>query len=217
MYEIPFVRLIIPFGAGILISSHFSFEVPIYHCLILGGILFPLYISIRQILMSLSLLDGLLISILFCLLGFMRTEAIKQDLESSNLFEVQGKQIKFLASVLEQPTTNPWIKIKAQVKWIVNDHSQPIVCGDKVILYLESQESGDSVQIGDSIIGMVRIDQVSDTRNPGEFNYKKFLYYQGIQFQGFVRKSNWYRIPLLEGLPFSRIQAEKSAMICWVY
>lgn len=79
---------------------------------------------------------------------------------------------------------------------------------EKLLIYLEKDEASKNLKAGDLIIFKAKIDDIDESGNPGEFNYKKYLWNKGIKYTAYVNKKSWKllthnRIPFYQSVVFS--------------
>ena len=62
---------------------------------------------------------------------------------------------------------------------------------EKVRLYLEPDTLLCTPNIGDSIFFTGRLDEIRNPGNPGEFDYARYMKYQGIHYSGYIKKTDY--------------------------
>lgn len=74
-------------------------------------------------------------------------------------------------------------------------------CDDKILVYIRKDSNALKLKAGDAIVMRLQLNRIKSTGNPFEFDYRKYLSYQGVHLSGYVNEHSWQ---LLTGnkLPF---------------
>jgi competence protein ComEC len=76
------------------------------------------------------------------------------------------------------------------VKKLIDDEGELKVSG-RLMLYLQKDSLAASVKYGDYLLIENNFQEISDPKNPGEFNYRRFLSYSNIFHQAYRTSGQW--------------------------
>lgn len=199
--QIPFLRLLLPFIAGILTSIPLQREIFLLNYLIPALFAFiSLYIFIKRLNFSYaySWVFGLLVTAMCFVCGFqltvLNTDKLKKDhfsnfLDSAEIFYVQidepylekEKSYKFQAKVLAVKPRNPMSSSKEG--WISTSGS--------LLCYFSKDNFSEQIEYGDRLLINSKLNEVKPPQNPSEFNYKQYLSYRNIYHQTYIPSGRW--------------------------
>ncbi len=204
-HQYPFVRLLIPFIAGIIfaITSGFSVHIP----LILIVLILLVYVTLalfytRQIRYGMRWIPGFLINLLFLMAGYEITLINTSEFYPSNIsHHVDGKRI-FIVQVTEPTSEKPKsFKVIVNALYAFDSTTKKDVSG-KLLLYFAKDSKAETIHYGDQLIIRAKLNPIAPPQNPGEFNYKSYLANRGIYDQGFVKSNEWQIVAYDRGLPW---------------
>lgn len=222
----PFLRLVIPLMAGILLQDHFHFIWPslimflgISLILLIGFELLPLKQKF-----FLEWIQGPLILLIFLVLGAM---LVKEKQESRPVLETE--KLTFSAQILDIPEEKDktWQTVIRTNKIYRDTHWQDRKI--KLLAYLEKNGEERPLIPGDNIIFSAYPNPIKNRGNPGEFDYKRYMDIQGIHCQVYLDTASWektqskgrfsvialsnrLRLHLLKNLKQSGIEEEEYAI-----
>ncbi|MFN8258812.1 MAG: ComEC/Rec2 family competence protein [Bacteroidales bacterium] len=186
--KIPFLRIIIPFVAGILISEY-VFINPLI--LLTLSVLFILAVIIYRPFLNHDAsyhnrwIFGFLLSLVFLFTGAFLTHKSKSYNEKIiNSSEVVG-------IVNEPPQLKPnSIKCEFLVKEYCIDKIWQST-NQKIVLSLEKDSAAASLAYGDLLIVKANLKEIANAGNPSEFDYKKYLARKHIHFKSYQKSDEW--------------------------
>jgi competence protein ComEC len=189
--KIPFVRIVLAFMGGILFH-HFFPAIPylvsnvIIFILTLGLVLFQLISKFRSSYV-LAPFWGLGVTLAIVFAGY--TVSIQQTMkqkESGNL-----KNGFIIGELAEQPKEK-----EKTVKTVLE--IQAIRCNNewtksegKVVLYFQKDERSVKLKYGDRIVFEPLLQEITNSGNPEEFDYKEYLAFHLITQQAYLKSGKW--------------------------
>lgn len=190
----PFVRLLLPVIAGILIQYYLSLELSI---IIVALISFSIVLLLFRFLplslrFKLQGLQGMAMVLLIIASATLFTY-INNDKNLSSWYGNQYNKDSYLIVKINEPIQEKTRSYKAEA--IVDQ----IITGDRVyassgklLLYFE-KDSGQQIplQYGSRIIFKKTLQEITNSGNPGAFNYKRYSAFQHIFHQVFLKKNDW--------------------------
>lgn len=194
----PLVRLFAPFLIGIASALFIKNPIAIPNLLLIClfiGLLAILFLS-KKVSKSLSTnLFGIYISIVLFVLGY--THALNRiEINSNNHFSKFSTSGFFVAEVIEAPqekekSFKSVLRIK-DVK-LYDDFRK---CKGKVLVYFAKDSLKPPPNAGDIIYCKLTMQETTSPRNPGSFDYKKYLATQNIYHQAYVKPEYWSRLDI---------------------
>lgn len=189
----PFVRFLVPLLSGIFIYSHFNVSFLFsFVLLVLSFLLCFLFVVVPALSSSYKFrgVFGFFVFLFFVALGFLITANGSYE---NNSFHYQKHltekpQYAYVTLVSEPVLKGKSAKVIVDVKAIKSNNNWQD-CSGKSMLYFKNDY--DSLRYGQELIVKTVFNQTEAPRNPGEFNYKKYLFYKGIGYTAFVYPGNF--------------------------
>jgi competence protein ComEC len=187
-HTIPIVKLFLPFSIGIGVSMFYPLP---YKLSIIGFFCFFLFaIWINQTLVNHSnrWYFGLCVN-LCLLLGGFALHGYQNELRSPLHFSNKPTATKILVSLDEEPVVKETTyKIKVNVLAVLDSNNQQEKANGSLIVYVQKKSPQFNMQYGDVwLLPIDHLKSISPPQNPDEFNYKRFLAFNHIYNQLYVR------------------------------
>lgn len=191
-HEVPFVRVLIPFILGIFLSIHIDVKIPsgdlILSVLALATILFALK---RQSFRH-RWLFGFIATCTFAIFGYQLTyHHASQRSEQFIGQYFQDRQELIIGAVNNQPVYKDRIKIELKTQFLVADDGQTQPCEGKMLVYFEMDSVGAFLQYGDVVLFKSKPFEIEPPKNPHAFDYRRYLRFQNIRHQAFVKSGDY--------------------------
>lgn len=202
--QAPFIRLILPFVAGIITAVYIPF--PMYYSIftiVLLFIIFSLLLLIPRITISYrkSWWFGLFVNIALFIFSYqltiLNTEKFSSNHFSKHIGNVQFVYSKLTDSYLEKEKS---LKVVVEVLAVKQGNIWKNTSG-KAMIYLKKDTHALKLKYGDEIMMKVAFKEIPAPQNPGEFNYKRFLAFHNVYHQAFLKNSDWISIEKNTGNP----------------
>ena len=188
--SIPFMRLLIAFLSGILLSINFH-EVNRIHWLCIPACLLIAFIFSKQFKNNFSYqyLRGIPL-LLFLLFAGIQITDLHREINYPGHFSKQTGSA-YVLKIAEPPkhkektlkATAEVIAVKVGKKWFQTT--------GKLLVYLKKDTRSIQLQYGDIIVSKSKIVDCPPPKNPFEFNYKKYLSFHQIYQQTYLTDQNW--------------------------
>ena len=206
--EVPFLRLLIPFTAGILLFTLLSYPTqlfwssPLASYLSLFIVVFCIFLMVvfsetQKIAANYRLrwLFGLVTNILFIFLGFLQTSQHTQITKSSH-FSHHLSDSSFVMVQINEPPIEKEKSYKAELKvlQIYHGEKRQEVKG-KTIAYFKKDSTVSQLKYGDWLLLNAKFQAIAPPPNPHQFDYKAYLSYQNIYHQVYLKPSDWTQLP----------------------
>lgn len=189
----PFLKLLLPFIAGIIIQWHLQINLSFWW--IVGGIslallfvffILPLFDRFRS-----GILNGIFIGLLFMSLGAIL--AFKKDIRNhpgwlGNHYSDQQSLLITLDEALIEKTKS--FKANATVQYVVSEEDAIPVKG-KIIIYFMKDSLLKEIDYGSEILFKKPLQEIKNSGNPGGFDYKRYCLFQGITHQVYLKPNEF--------------------------
>ncbi len=198
----PAFKLAILFITGILAGSHFKINIVIILSAILILILYLFYLQKKNTEKSLNIF---LISVIVIMTGILKAEIDFNLLPDNSISLIQdtkrNEETKIIGVIEDIPSyDSSKIRFRLSSEFIINErvHDTSLISGDIIVTlkrnpktdlneYQESQISEDinldrrpELRAGDRVLMYGKLAEPFEERNPGEFDYKRYLYLHNI-------------------------------------
>ena len=190
----PYVRLLIPFVAGILFQVSF----PIPQAWVLG-----LFLLSNAMLLSLFIWQHIspdyhrrwfFGASLYLLLFISGSALLSLNMNRINFTHFDMGNNEFVAIVTEAPEEKPRsFKIILDIERIKSNEGW-IKTRGKALVYLEKDSLAEKLFIGDQLAVRGNFQEIRFNNNPQEFDYRSYLSRQGVYCQMYLRSENWKQI-----------------------
>ena len=190
----PFVRLILPFLAGIIIAIYlpFQFKYSIYIIVALVAII-SLFVLIPRLNISYrkSRWFGLLVNSTLLLFSNQLT-IFKTEKFANNHFSKYTDGTQYVYIRLTEPYLEKEKSLKAVVEVLsVKQGDQwKNTCG-KAMVHFKKNAHSLQLAYGDELLMKADFKEVPSPQNPGEFNYKRFLAFHNVFHQAYIQSCDW--------------------------
>ena len=188
------VRILIPFLVGILLAIYFPSTTPILlRVFILFFVLFLFFIVTKQHIhvYQSAWVFGILINGSLLLAGYDVTIS-KTELFFPKHISSASPGSSYVYARVAAPVIERGKSVKAIVEVISltqHTHTMPVV--GKVIVYFQKDRRSLELNYGDEVLFYGKFQKISEAKNVGEFDYRKFMSYKNVYNQVYVGNVNW--------------------------
>jgi competence protein ComEC len=203
-YKAPFLRLIFPFIAGILIQWHGEFS---FHLLIWTFYVLLIAIIIYQFLplskkFIFSSFNGVALTLLIGVLGTILTW-IKDIRHNRNWIGNIGIHYNYLTLKLQEPLVekpNSYKAISSVEYYYPNNTTGPPE--GNVIVYFKKDSLANTLVYGSIILIQKPLQEIRNSGNPGSFDYKRYSLFQSITHQVYLTQNDFISLPVKDAKPY---------------
>lgn len=193
----PFLRILVPFGLGIYLAL--NWDLTSYNNQLIffsGGLLISFLL---QILLNKSYsfrwLVGVNVILLMIFAGILNVVINETTQKEENLLKIPNAEGPFIARVIDVPIERE-ATIKATLELIAISNGDSIFRNEnKVLAYFQKIPNRTTLKYGDIISFSTSPKTVEPPKNPGQFNYKKYLSGKAIHFQVYLKEDSWFLTP----------------------
>lgn len=199
-HNIPIVRLLIPFAIGVGIDMFYPLALTHAFLLVTFSILLLLFLTFQKR-DQFHFSRGVLTTIVFFVSGICLHQY--QDIRNRDHYFERKTYTKLILKTTETmvPKKRSW-KVKCQILGVVDSIGNISHATGNILLYVKKDIESPPLNYGDRIVlskGVVK--ETQPPQNPGEFNYKRYLAFQHIHHQVYVRKDELFKLEGNDGHP----------------
>jgi len=196
--EAPFIRLIIPFIAGIICEWYYPLPVPAAWSLLAISSLalwlfsfIPLSYQYRT-----QWWNGLWLHSILFITGYLLIY-YKDVRHHNNCITRQYIAGNAVLVTIEEPLSekDQSFKTVASVQAVFSDHSVHSARGN-ILLYFHKDSTSLHLQYGTQLILYKKLLPVKNTGNPGSFDYQRYCIFQGILYQVYLKQGEYMALKI---------------------
>ncbi|MDF2436390.1 MAG: ComEC/Rec2-related protein [Bacteroidota bacterium] len=192
--QAPLVRLLFPFLAGILSAIYSPVQIDNYFLIILpylAIIVVFVFIPAFRITYKRSWIFGLLANVLLFATAYQLTIYKTEKFNDDHFQKRLDTEYVFHARIIQSPVekersykmTAEILSVRTRNKWQS--------CSGTLMLYLKKNTNASLLKYGDELVIKETINEISPVKNPGEFDYRRFLAFHNINHQCSADSSGW--------------------------
>jgi len=195
--KIPFVRLFLFFIAGVIIEWYLQIALQ----LLLYALIIPTLYLIVHLVLPLSLkftfrwLNGVCILLVFAILGSLVTythDIRHQARWYQNNYSTESKILVTVDEPLVAKTNS--YKALATVNAVSPNGSWQKTDG-KILVYFKKGNTQPAIEYGSQLIIQKPLQEITNSGNPGAFDYKRYCLFHDITAQVFVKENDYTVLP----------------------
>ena len=193
--KIPLLSYLIPMLIGIIVGIYFEFEGPfftVFFVFVLAVyVLFLFYDSLNFSIYKSYFFIDLIILFLFVLGGVVLVQFHSYK-NYSSYFEnyISSSSIYFAELTAPIKQKNRSVLCEVALFKVIKEDIAIEVTGEAVV-YLKKDDLASKLLNGDRIVFKAEWQEIEAPKNPGQFNYKKYLAFNRIYYQSFIDKESW--------------------------
>jgi len=197
--QIPFLRLLFPFTAGIILQLYFPVrENALYPCFAVCFILLTGTFLFKKLGRN-YMYRWVYGVILFVFLVILGAGIIQLRNNRSNYTDFIDRECLAIANLVESPQDKPGsVKSILQMKSI-RVGKKWVKTRGKVLVYFQMDSIAKMLKTGDRIVFQGSLQTIQYSQNPGEFNYRRYMAFNGVYGQLYLPTSNWRKIDQNKG------------------
>jgi len=177
----PFVRLLIPFIIGILISiENYFLGIP----LLITVIVVLIIISKSNKSIKNNFLFGIGLNIALILCGSLIS---RNHIDSNEIPKADFYQTNIVEPIKEKANS---YQLTLSIKASYKDYNWNSSNG-KVLVYIEKDSLSSNLKLGDNLLIKGVLKDIEPPKNPNEFDYKQYLHNRSIYQQGYLKHDEW--------------------------
>ena len=190
---VPFVRLLIPLTAGILLEQYFDY--PLLPVISIAAACFSIYciVTLLPVIQKYKLrwITGLCIQLFILCAGSANIHLQNIEKDPDWIGHHIKEQASLYATIQEPLTSKPnSYKTIAKAEWVKTADGWKRVKGN-VLVYFKKDSTAPAVDYGTQLIIRKPLQPITNSGNPGSFDYKRYAAFQDIHHQTYLTKNDY--------------------------
>lgn len=200
----PFLRLVVPFGAGVFCAGQIKVGLPVPLLVLLATAALAGVFAFSELKIETRWLAGFLLQFFWFLFGW-QTCFDHSELRRDDHFSKKLETEKWLVGTLDDaPTQGKMLRVAVKIEALASQKNQlddlePT--SGKLQIYLPDDEENQNFGYGDRVIFRTKITPVEPPKNPEAFDYQKYLHFQNTHFQAFVKTGSIFLLAKKQANP----------------
>jgi len=195
--QLPFLRLVLPFGGGILCAWYFSPPVIYWQTMAcIAGLMLLLFSGLPlKKRFRFHLLSGISSFLLFFSIGGWRCQ--QQDIrQQPGWFSHHTTDSSGYIAILEAPPVEKPKSIKtiARIRYLLHQGKVLPVQG-QVLIYFKKDSSNHALRYGNILLFQKPPQPIKSAGNPGSFDFQRYALFQGITHQVYLQPGEYRLLP----------------------
>jgi competence protein ComEC len=192
--QIPFLRILFPFAAGVAVwllgkqdAPQLAFLTSLYlFCLLVY------FFTIKKTKEFSKLVLGILLQLFLFISGWLLCGLNNEKNNPQHYINILSQEPQYFAGYISEIPAEKSKSIKAEVtlQYAKTNGEWKSVNG-KIITYFEKTDSSRKIVTGQTLVFSGSLQDVVSPLNPHEFDYKNFLALKNIYYTTYLRENNW--------------------------
>lgn len=184
----PYLRFIVPFILGLAVGGWIDQPVRNLGPFLFTGTLLAIWLAVRKIPYRYRWVFGAYLHLLLFFAGYFHCVAYNERRRADHfaLKNNSGAQYIF-GTVYKSPSHGAKLKIPIQVEAIGTSPDSMETAGGNLLLFLDISPKTDSIRYGDRLGFYTTPRACEPPKNPNAFDYRRYLHFQNIHYQAFVK------------------------------
>lgn len=193
-HGIPYLRFIVPFVTGLALGAWLDGPLPYLDWGLMIGAVLGALLAVQKFAYRLRWIFGVYVHLLLLGFGYFHIVQYKETrLPEHFSTEIQGCRY-FLGTVYEAPSKGTKMKVPVRVEAIGRSPDSFQAASGNLMLFLDITDFSDSIRYGDRLGFQARVGPTEPPKNPHAFDYARYLHFQNIHYQAFVKPDSILRL-----------------------
>ncbi|MDR2836869.1 MAG: competence protein ComEC family protein [Bacteroidales bacterium] len=191
--KFPYIRLTIPLIIGILVGL--NFQISLYFSILLFSIalIFFIFINFKKK-KQYTILVGISINVMILALGLFLVQNSLTSGKIDKIEELNKENGLLLGEISDSPKVKEKI-ITLNINIIaIRSDKNWLSSSGKTILYIVKDSLSEKLSLGNIIAFNPKLQEIENSGNPEEFDYKKYLSYNFINTSAYLETNDWHLV-----------------------
>ncbi len=191
LQKYPFLRLLIPMTAGIIVATQIEERVNQNLLWTAVGLFFMLtvYFHVVQQSFSFRWVQGLMVFLFMFSIGLINTRLTSPASKPDNILNQKGE--RYLVRVVDPPAVRELTtKLSLEVVAVYDSLGRRRASGS-IMSYARNSDLTAKLRYGDILLLLKPPEPIAPPTNPGQFDYRAHLKKQGVYHQMFLKENDW--------------------------
>lgn len=187
-HEVPCLRMLLPFATGLGFANWLEAPVHSLKIFLIVWLILGVLLSLWSFPYRWRWLYGLYLHLLLLPFGYHHFIGHHEARQQNHFSAYLSAGCQWVGVIYEAPSMGKKWKAPVRIEAMRtsgSDGFQP--ANGNVILFLEPGALADSLRYGDRILFQAAVTPTEAPRNPEAFDYRRYLHYQNIHYQAFVK------------------------------
>lgn len=194
LHGIPYLRFIIPIILGLLLGACLDKPVPYLDVGLLLAALLGSLLAVQKIPYRFRWVFGSYVHVLLFAFGYHQIVQFNEMRKPGHFSEALSGTHYFIGTVYETPSKGAKMKVPIRMEALGQSADSLQKVSGNVMLFLEANTFSDSLQYGDRLGFQAVIRPTEPAKNPYAFDYSRYLHFQNIHHQAFVKPDSIRKI-----------------------
>ncbi|MCK6694610.1 MAG: ComEC family competence protein [Thermoanaerobaculia bacterium] len=205
MRQIPFLRLLLPWAAGIAAGAWINRPLPGLAYGLLAGVLLLVLLAKQRYAYRFRWVFGSLLFLLLLGAGYFSGQTHDERFQQRHFSRICPDADFFIGTVYDAPSKGARLKIPVRLEAAGPAPDSLTDCSGNILLFLEITPETERLQYGDRLWVQADIQLTQPPKNPHAFDYRQYLHYQNIHHQCFVKDRSFGVLATGLGHPLWRV------------
>ena len=184
----PYLRFIVPFVLGLAVGGWIDQPVPNLGPFLLTGMLLAVLLAVRKISYRYRWVFRAWLHVLLFGAGYFHCVAYNELRSTGHFAEKTSPGAQYLiGTVYKSPSHGAKLKVPVQVEAIGTSPDSLETTTGHLLLFLDLSAETDSIRYGDRLGMYATVRPCEPPKNPHAFDYRRYLHFQNIHYQAFVK------------------------------
>lgn len=184
----PYLRFIVPFLLGLALGGRIDEPVPYLGTFLLSGVFLAIFLAVRKIPYRYRWIFGAYLHLLLFAAGYFHCVSYNELRSAGHFSKKVGPSSQYLiGTVCEAPSHGAKLKVPLRVDAIGSSPDSMETAEGKLLLFLDMSPETDSIRYGDRLGIFALARPCEPPKNPHAFDYRRYLHFQNIHYQAFVK------------------------------
>ncbi|MDO8368000.1 MAG: ComEC/Rec2 family competence protein [Saprospiraceae bacterium] len=193
-HGIPYLRFIVPFISGLALGAWLDIPLPYLDWGLMLGAAFGVLLAIQKIPYRHRWVFGAYVHLLLLGFGYFHIISHSELRQDRHFSPKISDHHYFLGTVYEAPSRGAKMKIPVRVEAIGSSPDSLQAAAGNVMLFLEVSNFADSIRYGDRLGFQATLRPTEPPKNPHAFDYARYLHFQNINYQAFIKPDSVMRL-----------------------
>lgn len=203
--QIPFLRLLLPWAAGIAAGAWINRPLPGLAYGLLAGALLLVFLAKQRYAYRFRWAFGSLLFLLLLGAGYFSGQSHDERFQPRHFFRLCPDADFFIGTVYDAPSKGARLKVPLRVEAAGPGPDSLAGCSGNILLFLEITPETERLQYGDRLWVRADIQPTQPPKNPYAFDYRQYLHFQNIHYQCFVKNRSYGVLATGLGHPLWRV------------
>lgn len=190
----PCMRLFVPFALGLLLGGWLDEPIPGLGFALAIAVCGSCFLALKKIRYRFRWLFGSVFSLTLLLGGYYHVVSYNELRQPSHFSDKAATCHYLIGMVCDAPGKGSRLKVPVRVEAIGHSPDDLEAASGNVLLFLDITSATESLRYGDRLGFRASVLPAAPPKNPFSFDYSRYLHFQNIHFQAFVKPDSLVRL-----------------------